>query len=47
MRKRQNGKGNVRNFRRYFYCGVSSDVPPFKDRVFAIDFEFGIWVNAY
>ena len=38
MRKRQNDECNVRNFRRVFF-GMISDVPAFKVRVFASDFE--------
>ena len=42
----QSGKYNDRHFRRVFF-GVSSDVPAFRVRVFASDFEFLIGINEY
>ena len=45
IRKWQNGECNVRNFRRFFF-GMSSDVPAFKVRVFASDFECLINISS-
>ena len=41
-KKSQNGECNVRNFRRFFF-GMSFDVPAFKVRMFASDFDFLNW----
>ena len=46
MRKRQNGKCNVRNFRQFFF-DMSFEVLEFKVCVFPSDFEFGIGVNEH
>ena len=37
--KRQNGKYNVKHFKRFLFC-MSLDVPAFKVRVFTSGFKF-------
>ena len=43
----QNGECNVRIFRRFFFNGMSPDVPSFKVRVFINTLKFWIGVNEY